>query len=142
MNRNPENNRSHGEQLIESFLIESNQKGWIREHEFHPQRKWRFDFANPKLGLAIEVEGGSYTRGKHSHGKRFEDDLIKYEQALLLGWQVYRVTPRMIKKGFVLENILTLSNFRQQAANESKHQLIKKVTLKNTNDLLNIINST
>ena len=30
----------------------------VEELKFHPDRKWRFDFAHPSTMVAIEVEGG------------------------------------------------------------------------------------
>jgi hypothetical protein len=35
----------------------------VREHRFHPVRKWRFDLAWPELLLAIEVDGGVWIEG-------------------------------------------------------------------------------
>ena len=30
----------------------------VREHRFHPDRLWRFDYAIPSLRIAIEIDGG------------------------------------------------------------------------------------
>lgn len=81
-----------------------------REHRFHPTRKWRFDFAIPKIGLAIEVEGGLYINGRHNRGEGYENDLEKYDEAMRLGWTVYRCGPRMINNGKALETIEILIN--------------------------------
>lgn len=67
-----------------------------REHRFHPVRKWRFDFAYPQWLIAIEVEGGIWVQGRHSRGLGFEKDREKYAEALILGWRVLSVTPKMI----------------------------------------------
>lgn len=32
---------------------------FVREHRFHPTRRWRFDFAWPDEKVALEVEGGT-----------------------------------------------------------------------------------
>ncbi len=70
-----------------------------REHRFHPDRVWRFDFAFPDEKIAVEVEGGSWVNGAHQRGKHFESDCEKYNEAAILGWRVLRVTTDMIKRG-------------------------------------------
>lgn len=69
------------------------------EYRFHPIRKWRFDFAYVPERLAIEVDGGVFVQGRHSRGSGVEGDCEKYAEALLLGWRVLRITPRMVKDG-------------------------------------------
>ena len=70
-----------------------------REHRFAPGRRWRFDFAWPKERVAVEVEGGVWTRGRHTRGSGFVGDLEKYNAAALLGWIVIRVTGNMVRSG-------------------------------------------
>jgi len=74
-----------------------------REYRFHPRRKWRFDFAFPEYSLAVEVEGGVYTNGRHNRGAGFTKDAEKYNEAALLGWRVIRVTPEHVRKGQAVE---------------------------------------
>jgi very-short-patch-repair endonuclease len=76
-----------------------------RELKFHPSRKWRFDFAFPTHMLAVEVEGGVWTGGRHTRGKGFTDDCEKYNQAALLGWRVLRFPADTIKSGEALRMI-------------------------------------
>ena len=66
----------------------------VRELVFHPKRKWRFDYAFPAQKIALEVEGGIFTRGRHTRAKGFLGDIEKYNQATLLGWRLFRVTPQ------------------------------------------------
>jgi hypothetical protein len=75
-----------------------------REYQFNPSRKWRFDFAwiEPTGMVAVEVEGGSFSGGRHVRGAGFEADMEKYNDAALRGWKVLRVTPRMIEDGRAL----------------------------------------
>ena len=72
-----------------------------REFLFHKKRKWRFDLAWPDLLIAVEVEGGIWTGGRHVRGEGYEGDCEKYNEAQLAGWMVLRFTPGMIKKGKV-----------------------------------------
>lgn len=70
------------------------------EFEFHPLRKWRFDFSWPEKQLAIEVEGGTkYGNSRHSFGKGFDDDAEKYNTASAMGWTLFRFSSDMIKSG-------------------------------------------
>ena len=70
-----------------------------REFIFHHSRKWRFDFAFIEKLVAVEIEGGTWTRGRHTRGAGFERDCIKYNEAVRLGWKVYRFTPKMVNDG-------------------------------------------
>lgn len=63
---------------------------------FHPTRKWRFDYAIPAAMVAIEVEGGAYTQGRHTRGRGFEADMEKYNTAEAMGWHVLRFTPEWL----------------------------------------------
>jgi len=65
----------------------------VKEYAFHPTRKWRFDYCIPEAMIAIEVEGGAYTQGRHTRGKGFIADMDKYNEAAILGWCLIRVTP-------------------------------------------------
>jgi very-short-patch-repair endonuclease len=64
----------------------------VREYRFHPERRWRFDFAWPANHVAVEVDGGTWGRGRHSRGRGFAADCEKLNQAALLGWTVLRFT--------------------------------------------------
>jgi very-short-patch-repair endonuclease len=61
-----------------------------REHRFASDRLWRFDFAWPEQKLAVEVEGGIFTAGRHSRGTGLLADMEKYNRAALDGWRVLR----------------------------------------------------
>src|SRR3990167_2646458 len=70
------------------------------EYRFAPPRRWRFDYAWPLHKIALEGEGGAWTRGRHTRGSGFIRDMAKYNQAALLGWRVFRVTPdQLLAKG-------------------------------------------
>jgi len=66
------------------------------EYKFHPQRRWRFDFAWPNHKVAVEIEGGSWVRGGHNRGVGYQKDCEKYNAATAMGWRVFRLTGHMI----------------------------------------------
>ena len=65
----------------------------VKEYMFHPVRKWRFDYAIPEHKVALEVEGGIWTKGRHTRPQGFLGDIEKYNAGTLLGWRIFRVTP-------------------------------------------------
>lgn len=72
---------------------------------FAPPRRWRFDLAWPHLKVAIEVDGGVWIGGRHSYGRGFEGDCIKINEAILLGWRVFRFTTEMAVDGRALKTM-------------------------------------
>lgn len=66
----------------------------VREYRFHATRRWRFDYAIPAHKIAIEVEGGVYTNGRHTRPTGFLGDMEKYNTATLYGWRLFRTTPK------------------------------------------------
>jgi very-short-patch-repair endonuclease len=91
----------------ETFALHMNARriNYRREYEFCPGRKWRFDFVIfnvPGLNgssLAIEVEGGLHSHGRHLRPKGFQSDIEKYNTAALMGWVVLRFTTQMVMSG-------------------------------------------
>lgn len=68
----------------------------VKEYRFYKPRKWRFDYALPKYKIALEVEGGVWTQGRHTRPQGFLRDMDKYNTATLLGWRVFRTTPQAL----------------------------------------------
>lgn len=86
--------------LEAAFLLEMSQSDLPqaqREYRFHPERKWRFDFAWPERKVAVECEGGIWKRGRHVHPVGYLKDCEKYNAAALLGWRVFRFTRESVK---------------------------------------------
>lgn len=67
--------------------------------------KCRFDFAWPDMMLAVEVEGGTFVRGRHCRGVGYAKDAEKYNEAQLSGWTILRVTTDMVIGGNALSVI-------------------------------------
>lgn len=96
---------SDGERALETHLKWLGITGWLREVEFAPDRKWRFDFFFPVQGLAIEVEGGSWSSGRHTRGSGFAEDCVKYNRATEMGIRVLRFTTEMVMDQTAVETI-------------------------------------
>lgn len=73
------------------------------EFRFAPPRRWRFDWswAPDTAAVALEVEGGAWTGGRHTRGAGFLKDMEKYNEAQVRGWTVLRCTPGQIQDGSI-----------------------------------------
>jgi very-short-patch-repair endonuclease len=80
----------------------------LRQHRFHPKRRWLLDFAWPARKVAMEVDGGTWSGGRHVQGAGYEKDCEKLNEAALLGWTVLRVTGKMVKDGRAEEYVRRL----------------------------------
>jgi hypothetical protein len=76
------------------------------EYKFHPTRRWKFDFCFPNHMVAVEIEGGAWTNGRHTRGKGFIGDMEKYNAATELGWKILRYTPSDLGKTATYEQIV------------------------------------
>ncbi len=89
--------------MLHQIKAEKLDTGMAREHAFHPTRGWRFDFAWPQRKWALEVEGGTWSGGRHTSGKGYQEDCEKYAAAALSGWRVLRATGDQVKKGTAVD---------------------------------------
>lgn len=70
-----------------------------RNYRFHPTRKFEIDFAWPDLRFGVEVQGGTYSGGKHARGVGYTIDCRKMGEAMVLGWTVYACDTVLVKTG-------------------------------------------
>ncbi len=94
---------SKGEAELAQQLRAIQLYGWQCEYRFDPKRRWRLDFAWPDSKIAVEVEGGIWTDGRHTRGVGFEMDCVKYANLAIAGWRLIRCTPGQIKSGMALD---------------------------------------
>jgi very-short-patch-repair endonuclease len=75
-------------------LLQHDLKGLdiVKEHKFHPVRKWRFDYAIVGLKIAIEVDGAVWVGGRHNRPAGYIADMEKLNTAASMGWLVLRIT--------------------------------------------------
>jgi very-short-patch-repair endonuclease len=69
----------------------------VREYVAFPPRMFRFDFAWPDRLVAVEIDGGAWTGGRHVRGKGVESDAEKSVLAFEAGWRVMRITPALVR---------------------------------------------
>lgn len=63
----------------------------VREFRFHDTRRWRFDYAHPSSKVAIEINGGVWSSGRHTRGRGYLADREKVNAATALGWRVFEL---------------------------------------------------
>ena len=100
----------------------------VKEYKFHPTRKWRFDFAIPDYKVALEVEGGVWTGGRHTSSTGFLKDIEKYNMATLMGWKVLRTTPDELYRLKTIEMIKNacFGPFLPENSTETAKKMSKK----------------
>ena len=52
-----------------------------KEHRFDKRRRWRFDYAYIATRIAVEINGGVWSQGRHNQGKGYLNDLDKLNAA-------------------------------------------------------------
>ncbi len=89
-----------------------------REYRFASPRKWRFDFAWVDLKIAVEVEGGVWTRGRHTRGEGFMGDIEKYNKAAELGWRLFRYSTDMVDSCYAIDELIRIFGERSKNGEE------------------------
>lgn len=87
------------------LLISSGIPKPVEEHRFHQTRRWEFDFAFPDRLLAVEIDGGIWTDGRHTRGSGRLGDMEKQNAAACLGWRILYFTPQQIRTLATIETI-------------------------------------
>lgn len=89
--KNPRVQRSPNQSKCDSKLEVAFDKEWDKHYDvpvvpqlqFHPARKWRFDFSLPSAFIAIEIQG--FGSG-HTSYTGMQSDYEKHNAAVALGW--------------------------------------------------------
>ncbi|AMP15507.1 endonuclease domain-containing protein [Collimonas pratensis] len=89
-----------------------------REHKFHPVRKWRIDFAWPGRKLAVEIEGGIWTQGRHTRGAGVRADMEKYNALASLGWTLLRFDGTAVTSGAAIQQVKQFLSEKSNGSHE------------------------
>lgn len=90
------------------------------QYKFHPERRWRLDFAFPELLIAVEIDGGIFAAengdeaGKHARGAGRCKDMEKRNAAAELGWFILNYGPPHVRSGEAALQIERLVIVRRQ----------------------------
>lgn len=94
--------------MMEEAMLDAGLPSPVCEYGFHPARRWEFDWVFQDgcgKNIAVEVEGGIWSKGRHVRGKGFKSDMEKYNEAAILGWKILRFTPQEITSGVFLDTL-------------------------------------
>jgi hypothetical protein len=86
------------------------------EFAFALPRKWRMDFAWPDAKVFLEVDGGIWTRGRHTRGAGWLKDTEKLNTAAAMGWRYLRCTPQTLHDLELIATIKTALSLQSSEA--------------------------
>jgi len=72
---------------------------------FSDAGNWRFDGRLDERMIAIEIEGGTNRKSRHTSPLGYERDCTKYNEGQILGWIVLRFTYAMIRDGRAVDTV-------------------------------------
>jgi len=88
----------HNPKIVTAYLATFGIPEPNYELRFHISRKWRFDLAWPSSGLALEIQGGIWTAGRHSRGAAMLKEWEKLNTAAEYGWRILYCQPKDLLK--------------------------------------------
>lgn len=103
----------------------------VPEREFRfaksMHREWRFDYAFPAFHTAVEFEGlvvrkvwgKTQVSGRHATITGMREDMVKYNSAIILGWNVLRFEQTMVTTGAAIATIqqtLAVKGWKREVA--------------------------
>lgn len=90
-----------------------------REVLFHPTRKWRMDLAWPDLKVAVEYQGGIFSRqASHSSTANIMRDQEKANEAQLHGWILIYANAKTVTSGQAVDWVNRALALRRKDSNE------------------------
>ena len=82
-------------------------RGLVKEYKFVDGRRFRFDYYHMNR-VAIELEGGVWTRGRHTRPTGFLRDMEKYNLAASKGILVFRIPSHDISAKWIYPIVETI----------------------------------
>lgn len=92
---------------------------WRFSQSAHPNtasRKWRCDVVFLDFKVMVEIDGGIWIKGAHSHPLDILRNMRKQNDAMLLGYHVLRFTPEEVTDGSAIkftQQVLTTKGWKQ-----------------------------
>ena len=96
--------------VYEKIIEQTTGRVLYKEYKFLKKRKFKFDYAFPDDMLAIEIEGGIWTSGRHIRAVGFLKDMEKYNLAAANGWRLLRFSPQNMLLGTNIDLVVQALN--------------------------------
>ena len=71
----------------------------LLQFKFLDDRRYKADFAWPAIQLLVEVDGGTFSKGRHSRPTGRSNDCVRDIEALLAGFTTVRLTTDLVESG-------------------------------------------
>ena len=103
-------NQSKGEAEFALFIRSENWPKDLPKPEpelfyFPHGRKWRGDYVWKEYKVALEIQGGQYTRGGHARMGKSEQEFFRMNALQIGGWLVLQVAPADIATDWIINQI-------------------------------------
>jgi len=97
--------------------------GWglVKEYKFAENRRFRFDYYHLS-GVSVELEGGVWTRGRHTRPSGFLNDMEKYNLAASMGILVFRIPSHDISANWIYPIVETINQRSNQCQTSTDTQ--------------------
>ena len=95
--------KQNAEDLFAKQLEKADFANFVREHLGIEGRRFRFDFADLRNMVAVEIQGGVFLYAGHSTGTGITKDCEKLALANINGWHVFQFTSGQVRSGKALE---------------------------------------
>ena len=102
------------------------------EYKFLKNRRFRFDFAWPDRMIAVEIEGGVFSGGRHTRGVGYTRDLEKYNLATLHGWLVFRFTTQDVTTQKAIAFMSDVMDNNRKEQQQSYEDISRRFMLSNS----------
>jgi hypothetical protein len=102
--------------------LTKNNISFVREFMFHPTRKWRSDFLLSHFMILAEVHGGIWSNNNlgHNRGSGIQREMIKSNEAQILGYKVFNFDSDQIKDGTAMD-VITRAIHREPETKKHNH---------------------
>lgn len=99
----------------------------IKEYQFYPSRRYRWDFAAIESKVAIDIQGGIWSKSRmgDNSGSGINKDCEKFCLAASTGWLVFPLTDKMIE----LQWLEAIAHTIKSRASQTKGTLPKQNTV-------------
>ena len=104
----------YNKDIVTGYLEQCGLPSPVFEHKFHPVRRWRFDLAWVEQKVALEVQGGIWTNGRHSRGAALLKEWEKLNTAAGNGWRMLYCQPKDLCTSEMADAIRSAINYAEK----------------------------